>query len=167
MPTHVDIAALEARVVRRARELDPEVEVIEIDPAFADTADFLAEYGYSAEESANCILVASRTGGEPVFAACLVQATRRLDLNRRSRLIVGARKASFATAEQTVAVTGMVPGGVTPIGLPDGLPLFVDTGVMAQERIIVGGGGRGVKLRLRPTSLADLADVVVTDIGQG
>ena len=47
---------------RRARELDPDVEVIWIDPGLADTATFCGRYGYAIEESGNCILLRSKTG---------------------------------------------------------------------------------------------------------
>ena len=124
-----DTRALQDHVIAAARALDPSVEIIRIDPDLADTAAFCEAYGYTADESANCLLVAARTG-DPAFAACLVQATRRLDLNRHSRLIVGARKASFATAADTVQRTGMIPGGVTPVGLPTDLPVFIDVGGM-------------------------------------
>lgn len=90
-------------------------------------------------------MVASRTGDRR-HAACLVQATRRLDVNRTVRRRLGVRKASFAPAEETVALTGMLPDGVTPFGLPDGLPLWVDDGVVAHERVIVGGGSRSLKI---------------------
>jgi prolyl-tRNA editing enzyme YbaK/EbsC (Cys-tRNA(Pro) deacylase) len=164
-PRTPDTDALEARVVAAARVADPDVEVIEIDPDLADTAAFCEAYGYTAAESANCLLVAAKTG-DAAHAACLVQATRRLDLNRHSRLIVGARKASFAPTEDTTAITGMIPGGVTPIGLPDDLPLFIDAGVMDQDRVIIGGGGRGVKLRIATAALATLPGARVEDISR-
>jgi len=161
----IDTDALEARVLDAARRLDPDVEAIWIDPDLADTATFCAHYGHAMEESGNCILVRSRTG-DLRYAACIVQATRRLDLNRRSRLLVDARKASFAAADETVERTGMVPGGVTPLLLPDEVPAFVDTPIMALDRVILGGGGRRLKLRLRPAALASLDQVTVADISR-
>jgi prolyl-tRNA editing enzyme YbaK/EbsC (Cys-tRNA(Pro) deacylase) len=161
----IDTDALEARVLDAARQLDPDVEAIWIDPDLADTAAFCAHYGHAMEESGNCILVRSRTGALR-YAACIVQATRHLDLNRRSRLLVDARKASFAAADETVERTGMVPGGVTPLLLPDDVPVFVDTPIMALDRVILGGGGRRLKLRLRPTALASFDQVTVAPISR-
>ena len=158
-----DQAELEERVVATARALDPDVEVVHIDPDLADTAAFCERYGYSREESGNCLLVVAKTG-ERRHAACLVQATRRLDLNRHSRLVVGARKASFASAEDTVEQTGMVPGGVTPIGLPADIPVFVDEHIAALDRVILGGGGRSVKLRMATAALLSLPTVTVAPI---
>ena len=161
----INTPELEARVLTAARALDPQLEVVRIDPDLADTAAFCAAYGYSLDESATCIVVRSKSG-ELRHAACLVQATRRLDLNRHARLLVGARKASFAGADETVERTGMVPGGVTPIGLPPDLPIFVDASIMRLDRVIVGGGGRGLKVRLTPEALRSIPNLEVVDIGR-
>ncbi len=162
---HIDTEATEARVLEVARRLDPDVEVIWIDPALADTVTFCERYGHALYESGNCILVRSKTGALR-YAACVVQATRQLDLNRHSRALVGARKASFATAEESVEQTHMTPGGITPVGLPDPLAVHVDRPIMSLDRVIVGGGSRRVKLRLRPTALLALERVTVSDISR-
>jgi prolyl-tRNA editing enzyme YbaK/EbsC (Cys-tRNA(Pro) deacylase) len=137
-------------------------EVIPCDPEFADTAAFCEKYGYPLEQSANTILVASRT--EPkVFAACVVTADRKLDVNGTVRRLLGVRKLSFASAEDTVALTGMMIGGVTPFGLPDGVPLYIDAALMAHPWVIVGGGDRSSKIKLPPSELAELSGAEVVD----
>ena len=118
-----------------------------IDPHFANTALFCREYGYDMEASANCILVASKTG-ERTYVACLVPATRRLDVNGTVRRLMGVRKASFAAPEDAVALTGMLPDGVTPFGLPEDVPVFVDEQLLQFERVIVGGASRSLKLEV-------------------
>ncbi|HUH08204.1 MAG TPA: YbaK/EbsC family protein [Egibacteraceae bacterium] len=138
---------VEQRVLDAVGALGVDVKIIRIDPSFASTAAFCERYGYSMDASANCIVVASKTG-ERTHAACCVQATRRLDVNKTVRKLIGARKVSFAPAEETVALTGMLPDGVTPFGLPPALPLYIDAGVMDFERVIVGGGSRMLKLEV-------------------
>lgn len=160
-----DEARLEARVLAAARAADPHLTEIRIDPEHADTATFCRVYGHPLAESGNCIVVTSKSG-EKAYAACVVQASRRLDLNRHSRLLVGARKASFAPEDDTVALTGMLPGGVTPFGLPDDLPLFVDEPVMALDGVIVGGGSRRLKLRVAPEALLQVPGARVAAIGR-
>jgi prolyl-tRNA editing enzyme YbaK/EbsC (Cys-tRNA(Pro) deacylase) len=125
---------------------------LDIDPAYADTAEFCARYGYAPEDSVNCILVVAKT--EPRrYAACLVQATRRLDVNRAVRRLLGARRVSFAGPGETVELTGMQVGGVTPIGLPTGLPVYLDAPVTEREEIVLGGGDRGGKVLITPAAL--------------
>lgn len=75
-------------------------EIMECDPELADTAAFCEHYGVPLDHSANCIVVASRT--EPrQFCACLVLSSDRLDVNGRVRRLMGARKVSFASPEDT------------------------------------------------------------------
>jgi len=124
-------------------------EILPCEPVLADTAVFCAHYGYAPEISANAILVKSKTG-ERKFAVCIVLATTRLDVNKVVRKKLGARKVSFADAEETITMTGMEIGGVTPIGLPPELPVWVDARIMACDKIILGGGDRAHKIVIDP-----------------
>jgi prolyl-tRNA editing enzyme YbaK/EbsC (Cys-tRNA(Pro) deacylase) len=124
-------------------------EVMECDPALADTAAFVAAYGIPLDRSANTIVVASK-GAEPIYVACVVLATTALDVNNVVRREMGVRKASFARAEPTIELTGMQIGGVTPFGLPPDLPVLVDSRVMEPDWVVLGGGNRSSKLRIAP-----------------
>ncbi|MPZ71771.1 MAG: hypothetical protein GEU74_00840 [Nitriliruptorales bacterium] len=138
---------IEQAVIAHLDTLGVAYTTVRIDPAFADTASFCQAYGYSMDASANCIVVAGKTG-RGGHAACLVQATRRLDVNGTVRRLMGVRKASFAPAAETTALTGMMPDGVTPFGLPPDLPLYVDADVMRRDKVIVGGGSRSLKIEV-------------------
>lgn len=136
-------------------------ELFACDPALADTARFCAAYGFSLDESANTILVVGKA--EPRrYAACIVLALHRLDVNRAVRDRLGTRKASFAPADETRSLTGMEIGGVTPFGLPPGLPIWVDAAVMDRPRVVLGGGSRSWKVIASPAILLRLphAEVV-------
>ncbi|MEN9505679.1 MAG: hypothetical protein RI958_1605 [Actinomycetota bacterium] len=153
---------LENHVRRAADATGVPYEAIECDPDLADTAAFCQAYGYPLAISANTIVVASKAE-PPVYVACVVLATTRLDVNGAVRRRLGARKVSFAPAEATAEVTGMVMGGVTALGLPAGLPIWIDAAVMNCDRVIVGGGSRSLKLVVSPTALAVLADATVVE----
>lgn len=144
--------SVQPEVVAHLAELGIAYEALDCDPDLADTADFCAHYGYAPETAANTIVVASkRPPGE--FVACLVLATKRLDVNGKVRELTRWRKASFARPEETAELTGMTIGGVTPFALPGDLPLFVDTAVMGQPWVIVGAGSRSAKLKIEPSML--------------
>ena len=135
-------------------------EVITIDPDFADTVQFCAKYDIPLEQSANTIVVASKK--EPKqYCACLVLATTRLDVNHAVKKLMGASRVSFAGADETKALTGMLIGGVTIFALPEDLPIYIDERVMGPDWIIVGGGGRSTKIRLAPAVLRRLPNVSV------
>ena len=93
----------------------------EIDPALADTAQFCEAYGITPEESANCVVIAAKRGGDVTYAACMITATTRADVNGLVRRHLGARKASFGPVDAITALTGMEYGGITPVGPAGGL----------------------------------------------
>ena len=140
-----------------------EVAVAEIDPALADTAEFCDRYGVAPEESANCVVVAGKRGGGTRFAACVVLATTRADVNGMVRRQLDVRKASFAPTDVAVAETGMEYGGITPIGLPVDWPVLVDGAVAETSRVVVGSGVRRSKLWLPGALLAALPGAAVVD----
>lgn len=144
------------------RPLGEPYELFPCDPALADTAAFCAAYGFDPEDSANTIVVIGKSD-PPRFAACVTLAPYRLDVNRTVRDRLGTRKASFAPAEETAALTGMQIGGVTIFGLPPEIPIWVDSRVMARDRIVLGGGSRSWKVIAAPAILRRLPHVEVVE----
>jgi prolyl-tRNA editing enzyme YbaK/EbsC (Cys-tRNA(Pro) deacylase) len=150
--------------LERALEGHGSYELFACDPALADTAAFCAAYGFAPEDSANTIVVIGKSD-PPVYAACVVLATHRLDVNRVVKQRLGTRKASFASPDETRVLTGMEIGGVTAFGLPADLPLWIDAAVMERERIVLGGGSRSWKVIAEPAILRTLPNVeVVADL---
>ena len=140
-----------------------DVGVAEIDPALADTAAFCERYDVALDESANCVVVTGRRAGEARFAACVILATTRADVNGVVRRRLDVRKASFAAVELAVEETQMEYGGITPIGLPPHWPVFVDAAVAAAPRVIVGSGVRRSKLALPGELLGRLPGALVIE----
>jgi prolyl-tRNA editing enzyme YbaK/EbsC (Cys-tRNA(Pro) deacylase) len=151
VPTDVDRDRLSAILGR----LGAPFELFACNPALADTVQFCAAYGFALDDSANTIVVVGKADPRR-YAACVTLATHRLDVNRAVRDRLGTRKASFASADETRTLTGMEIGGVTPFGLPTGLPLWVDASVMERSRIVLGGGSRSWKVIASPEILLAL-----------
>ena len=137
-------------------------EVMACDPELADTAVFCERYGIPLENSVNTLLVKAKTGGER-FAACVLLANTRLDVNRVVRKRLEARRVSFASADETRALTGMEIGGVTPVCLPPELPLWIDQRVMEAEYVILGGGNRESKIKVSPRIFEQVPSVTIID----
>jgi len=133
-----------------------QVRVAAIDPALADTAQFCETYGVTLEESANCVIIAAKRGSDVTYAACLVTATTRADVNGLVRQHIGARKASFGPVDAVTSLTGMEYGGITPIGLPESWPVLVDDRVVNGATVVIGSGIRGSKLWLPGALLGEL-----------
>jgi len=140
-----------------------DVRVAEIDPELADTAAFCERYEVGLDISANCVVVAGRRGGDTRYAACVVLATTRADVNGVVRRRLDARKASFAPMDDAVALTGMEYGGITPLGLPAAWLLLVDAAIAATPFVVVGSGVRRSKLLLRGAALGTFPGAEVVD----
>ncbi len=138
-----------------------EIDVAEIDPALADTAAFCERYGVSLTESANCVVVLGRRGEVSRYAACVVAATTRADVNGLVRRHLDAKKASFAPVDAVTAASGMEYGGITPVGLPADWPVLVDEEVAKTPSVVIGSGIRGSKLRLPGRLLAAIPSAQV------
>jgi prolyl-tRNA editing enzyme YbaK/EbsC (Cys-tRNA(Pro) deacylase) len=151
-------------VVLELDRLGVEYETIACDPDLADTAAFCEHYGVALEDSANTIIVVGKS--EPrTYVACVVLATTKLDVNGAVRRRLGVKRASFASANETVALTGMMIGGVTPFALPADLPLWIDERVLQRPAVVIGGGSRSLKLRISPEAFRSVASAeVVADL---
>lgn len=146
-----------------APEVAATIGVAEIDPALADTAAFCERYDVAPDASANCVIVKGKRGGDVRFAACLVLATTRADVNGVVRRRLDVRSASFAPMDEAVVLTGMEYGGITPVGLPDGWPILVDPAVVQAPEVVIGGGVRGSKLFLPGATLLELPGAEIVE----
>ncbi|WP_446686785.1 YbaK/EbsC family protein [Plantactinospora siamensis] len=140
-----------------------DVLVAPIDAELADTAAFCAAYEVGLDVSANCVVVAGKREGQLRYAACVVLATTRADVNGTVRRLLDVRKASFAPMDDAVRLTGMEYGGITPIGLPVDWPVLVDARVVAAPHVVIGSGVRHSKIVLPGPALGVLPNARVVD----
>ena len=151
---------IEARVRHALDALGVPYELIAIDPDYADTAAFCERYRVPLARAGNTIVVASKK--EPrEYAACVITATTRLDVNHAVRRLMGVAKLSFASAEETRALTGMLIGGVTVFALPPDLPVYVDDKLLELDWVILGSGSRSSKIKISPQVFHRLANAQI------
>ncbi|HSX01865.1 MAG TPA: YbaK/EbsC family protein [Candidatus Saccharimonadia bacterium] len=143
-----------------------DVWVSEIDPNLADTAAFCKQYEIDLDVSANCVIVEAKRGDRTWYAACVVLATNRADVNGMVRKTLNARKVSFAPMDIATSLTHMEYGGITPIGLPSDWPILIDSQVIQHERVILGSGIRGSKVLVASERLRSLSNAKVSDISK-
>lgn len=161
--TAIERPDLLATSVTRTLAKDAAITVAEIDPELADTAAFCERYQWPLEQSANCVVVEARREGKRWFAACVVLATNRADVNKLVRKHLGASKISFASMDKAVAESGMEYGGITPIGLPEDWPVLIDKAVAESEEVVIGSGLRKSKLFLSGQLLVRLSGGTVLE----
>jgi len=102
---------------------------------------------YTSEQSAQARGEDIRIGGKALlvkagdaFRLFVLSARLKLD-NAAIRQRLNERKTRFATAEELMKLTGLVPGSVPPFGRPI-LPfdLYIDTSIIANQRIAFNAG---------------------------
>jgi prolyl-tRNA editing enzyme YbaK/EbsC (Cys-tRNA(Pro) deacylase) len=144
----------------------PSARVAPIDPSLADTAAFCDAYGVAMDHSANCVVVAGKRAGGMRYAAVMVLASMRADINGVVRRHLDVRKISFAPQDEAVRRTGMEFGGITPIGLPEDWPVLIDEAVVAAGDVVIGSGIRASKILVAAAELAALPTAEVLRLAQ-
>ena len=155
-----------AEQVRRALEIFRNAEgigVTEIDPMLSDTAAFCEHYQIGLEQAANCVVLEAMRGERTWYAACVILASTRADVNGIARKTLDARKVSFAPMEKAVEMTRMEYGAITPIGLPADWNILIDKAVVESPYVIIGSGIRKSKLAVPGKFLASLPNAQVID----
>ena len=138
---------IEAKIEKCLNDFKIKYELISCDQKLADTDDFCKFYNVPKSNSGNTIIIASKK--DPIiYSACIVTAEYKLDVNKTVRKLMGVRRLSFASAEQTVGLTGMIIGGVTPVALPPDINIYIDKNIENLDYIILGGGSRSQKIKI-------------------
>jgi len=155
-------AILDPNVQQALQANSMDYEVLACDPELADTAAFCGHYKFALDQAANTIVVTSKKIEPVKYAVCVVLGTTRLDVNKKVSQLMEVKRLSFADAETTKQLTDMQIGGVTAVGIHD-LPIYVDSAVMQQSKVVMGGGNRSSKLVLDPKELIKLPGVQVVE----
>ena len=138
---------IEAKIEKFLNDFKIKYELIPCDPKLADTDDFCKFYNVPKSNSGNTIIIASKK--DPIiYSACIDTAEYKLDVNKTVRKLMGVRRLSFASAKQTVGLTGMIIGGVTPVALPPDINIYIDKSIENLDYIILGGGSRSQKIKI-------------------
>jgi prolyl-tRNA editing enzyme YbaK/EbsC (Cys-tRNA(Pro) deacylase) len=158
-----DSRILDPRVREALYAADVAYEVLACAPELADTADFCAHYDIPPANACNTIVIVAKTTPKR-YAACLVAADTKLDVNHKVSALMGTKRLSFASADETAELTGMLIGGVTLPGLPSELPIYIDNRILALDYAILGGGNRSSKIKVAPRELSKLPGAGFVDI---
>ena len=92
----------------------------------------------------------------------VVPADKRADVNNLVKRTLNVRKCSFLALDRAVAESAMEYGGITPLGLPEGWRVLVDSSLLAVPVVVIGSGVRRSKILLPGRLLGELprAEVV-------
>jgi len=114
-----------------------------------------AQRGVVPEEMVKSILLCDRAGH---YAMACVPGASRVNLKAvQAALGAGWRRLHFASAEEIQAVTGCVQGAVSPIGLPEAVPVLFDAAIASLARCNISSGDPLAGLELDPADLVHVA----------
>ena len=139
------------------------LEIFECKDEFSDTQSFCDHYGYKIEDSCNAILIKSKKP-ERFYALFCVLGVDRLDVNHKGKAVLNSKKLSFASREEAEEITDQIYGGISPLGLPKDIKIYIDKNVMSRDKVFIGGGNRVSKFFLSPETLVDLTKASVEDL---
>ena len=140
-----------------------DLELFECLDEFSDTQNFCDHYGFHIEDSCNAILIKAKKP-EEFYAMFCVLGANRLDVNHKAKVAMGAKRVSFATKEEAELVTEQIYGGISPLGLPENIKVFIDKNVMERKKLFIGAGNRVSKFFLSPEILIKLSNAEVLDL---
>ena len=139
------------------------LEIFECLDEFSDTENFCNHYGFDIEDSCNAILIKAKKPVEFYAMFCLLGANR-LDVNHKAKEAMGAKRVSFASRDEAELVTKQIYGGISPLGLPENIKVFIDKNVIEREKLFIGAGNRVSKFFLSPETLIKLSKAEVLDL---
>ena len=87
----------------------------------------------------------------------------RADVNGTIHRHLNARKASFAPMDETVLLTKMEYGGITPIGLLEDWPILLDKRVVDSDFVVIGSGIHKSKIVASGKFIGGLKNAVVLE----
>ena len=139
------------------------LEIFECLDEFSDTENFCNHYGFDIEDSCNAILIKAKKP-EEFYAMFCVLGANRLDVNHKAKEAMGAKRVSFASRDEAELVTKQIYGGISPLGLPENIKVFIDKNVIEREKLFIGAGNRVSKFFLSPETLIKLSNAEVLDL---
>ena len=156
----VEIHNTVAKVFEDNKEV---LEIFECKDEFSDTQNFCDHYGFDIEDSCNAILIKAKKPEEFYAMFCVLGSTR-LDVNQKAKIAMGAKRVSFASREEAEQVTNQIYGGISPLGLPENIKVYMDKNVTDREKLFIGAGNRVSKFFLSPETLIQLSSATVLDL---
>lgn len=99
--------------------------------------------------------------GDGSHVMVLVPGDRVIDW-AKLRALLGQSRMSLADKDETLTLTGYVPGAITPFGSATPLPVIADATIEGVAS--VGGGERGVAIHVDAADLIDITNARVSDV---
>lgn len=135
----------------------------EHDPSAASYGmEAAAALGVEASRVFKTLLVDTGAG----LAVGVIPVDAKLDLKAIAHAL-GVKRCAMAEPAVAERSSGMVVGGISPIGQKRPLPTVLDASIRSFDTVLVSGGRRGLDVELAPADLQRLTKATVAAIRTG
>ena len=135
--------------------------VIALDDTARSAAEAAAALGVETGAIVKTLMFMAGRPEAPVIA--LVAGDRQCDVTALAACAGGSGKCKRPDADLVKAATGYAIGGVSPVGLPAGLPVFIDASLFRFPVVWAAAGHPHCVFQAAPSDLETLASAAVTD----
>ena len=119
------------------------------------------ELGVELGQIANTILLL--VDGAPVVV--VISGDRRIDF-KKVKALRGGKKVRMAGPDEVVAHSGFAVGAVSPVALPGGLPVYLDSSLRRYETIYPAAGETNNMFRTTPDDLLRVSGAEEADLAR-
>lgn len=122
-------------------------------------------HGYSLSQGAKALIVrVKKSESDKSFVMLVVPGDKKFD-DTKVKLLLKAKDIRFATEEEVSKITdGVQVGGVPPFGNLFGLSVYVDDGVLANDKIIFNAGDRSFSIAMKSGDYSSLVNPIVDSL---
>ena len=106
--------------------------------------------------------IVMRTENKEICVFCQ-SAVSEINL-KKARNAAGCKEISPVKPEELLGLTGYIRGGCSPLGMKRKFRTFIDETVLLCDFVCIGGGQRGIQIKLKPDDLIKACDAVVCDL---
>ena len=90
--------------------------------------------------------------GEKKYALVLMPGDRQLSMKRLAKAC-DVKRAAMADTRTAERLTGYLIGGISPFGTKRKLPVIMEAGILAFDKILINAGQRGTMLMMAPVDI--------------
>jgi len=142
-----------------------EFETFEHEPVRTSEEASKIRTGYTIDQGAKAIIVRVKKPVEgKIFVMFVVQGSKKFDVQKVKEQF-GLSDIRFAIVEEVLKITdGVLPGGIPPFGNLFGLEVYVDRGLLQNEKIVFNAGDKSFSIGMKSSDYISVVNPIIGDI---
>jgi Cys-tRNA(Pro)/Cys-tRNA(Cys) deacylase len=137
------------RAIRYLKEQGIPFEVAEYDHLDKGALFASQALGMPVERTVKTLVVQLSKKG---YLVVLMPGSKTISFKKLAK-IRGVKRAAMVNTAMAERLTGYLVGGISPFGMKQRLPVVIDAGLLAFDKVAINGGKRGVMLIMNPSDI--------------